>query len=242
MNKIKFIAENEYFNKVLSWPKPASNFIPEWWKNFENYRYSPDNKDGKKVLIRNGESNATPRKCPPMLDAINFGYIVPLWSDVQVLSNTDDELAYISWRVTRPVFELHGYQAEQIGTPPGYCKNVFKYSTGMFIETPPGYSMLVVPPLGYRDLPFQVVPGVVDSDQKNNINTLLPCWVKSGLNNEVIEKDTPIAQIIPFKREDWKMETDYLNDGESVARIDAGFGSNIVNHYMRKVRQHKSYK
>ncbi len=242
MNKIKFIAEDEYFNKVLTWPEPASHFIPQWWKDFELYRYMPGNPDGKKLLVRDGFSNATPRKCPPMLDAINFGYIVPLWSDVQILSNTDDGLAYINWRTQRQVFEIHGFQAEKIGTPPGYCKNVFKYYSGMYLKTPPGYSVLVVPPLGYRDLPVQVVPGVLDTDQNNLMNILLPCWVKSGLDNQIIEKGTPIAQIIPFKREDWKMETDSLKNGESQAIVDSGFGSTIVNHYMRKVRQHKSYK
>jgi len=242
MNKIKFIAEDEYFNKVLEWPSPASNFIPQWWKDFELYRYMPGNEDGKKLIVRDGVSNATPRKCPPMLDAINSGYIVPLWSDVQIMSNSSDGLAYINWRVQKPVFEIHGYQAEKIGTPPGYCKNVFKYCSGMYIETPPGYSILVVPPLGYRDLPIQVVPGIVDADQKNNINSLFPCWIRSGLEDEIIEKGTPIAQIIPFKREDWKMETGHLKNGESIARIDASFGSNLINHYMRNIRQHKSYK
>lgn len=241
-NKIKFIAEDEYFNKVLTWPEPASKFIPQWWKDMELYRHMPGNEDGKKIIISNGISNATPRKCPPMLDAINSGYVIPLWSDIQINSNTEDELAYMSWRVSVPVFEIHGKQAELIGTPPGYCKNVFKYRTGMYIQTPPGYSIAVVPPLGYRDLPIQIVPGIIDSDQTNSINLLLPCWVKSGLDYEVIEKGTPIAQIIPFKREDWQMETSYLKNGESQANIDASFGTTLVNHYMRKVRQHKSYK
>jgi dUTPase len=240
-NKIRFIAEDEYFNKILSWPKPSSNFIPNWWKEMELYKKSEENPSGNKVLVRGGISNASPKKCPPMLDAITSGYIIPLWSDVQISSNEGD-LAYMNWRVSVPVFEIHGVQAEKIGTPPGYCRNVFKYRTGMYIQVPKGYSVLVVPPLGYRDLPVQVVPGVIDADQTNSINLLLPCWIKSGYDNEIVERDTPIAQIIPFRREDWKMETDYMKNGESQANIDSSFGSTIVNHYMRKVRQHKSYK
>jgi hypothetical protein len=72
-------------------PYPASQSIPDWWRNGTPYQISPDNVDGKKLIINNkGESNATFKKCTPMLDAMITGYIIPLWSDV-VVTNEDEE-------------------------------------------------------------------------------------------------------------------------------------------------------
>ena len=47
----------------------------------------------------------------------------------------------------------------------------------------------------------------------------------------IIPKGTPLAQIIPFKRESWSMETDYLADGELDVLAENGFNATMQNHY-----------
>jgi antitoxin (DNA-binding transcriptional repressor) of toxin-antitoxin stability system len=236
--KIVFVARDSYYNEVLLKPEPSSHFLPEWWKKMDQYEVIGEN-NNKKLITRFGNTNASPRKCVPMFDAFNSGYIIPLWSDVQVNSTSDNVL--INWRVKEPVFTTHGDMAKLIGTPPGYKKQVFKYGSGYHIYLPKGYSMLVLPPLGYRGLPFQAIPAVIDAD-KSTLGLEFPVWVKEGMDEEIVEKGTPIVQIIPFKRESWRSEFNFYESGISKAIEDRSFGSTLENHYMRKVRQHKSYK
>ena len=84
----------------------------------------------------------------------------------------------------------------------GYSKPVFKNLHGWTIKTPPGWSCIFLHPAAYSDLPFKVIPGIVDTDILDyEINT--PFVVKNGFTG-TIEKGTPMFQVIPFKRESWE--------------------------------------
>ena len=72
------------------------------------------------------------------------------------------------------------------------------------METPEGYSLLVINPLNRFDLPFLTTNGIIDSDMYT-ISGLIPFFLKDNFVG-LIPKGTPYAQVIPFKREDWKME------------------------------------
>jgi len=85
-----------------------------------------------------------------------------------------------------------------------------------------------------------VVPGVLDSDT-DGIEVLLPMWIKKDFTG-VVERGTPMAQILPFKRDDWKMTFDHLEDGEFSTREDLVFNLNIVNNYAKRQWKKKSYK
>ena len=116
MNTIKFQAMDEYSNEVALRPYPATQAIPEWWKAMTPYSKSPDNPEGKKLIVSNRVSNAGPKKCVPMLDAITSGYIIPLWADVQI--KNDGPNKFITWRTAEPVFQEHGHQArEEVEVP-----------------------------------------------------------------------------------------------------------------------------
>ncbi len=58
----------------------------------------------------------------------------------------------------------------------------------------------------------------------------------------LVEKGTPMVQVIPFKRESWKAEYSSLAEGEYDALEDATFGSTIKNHYKRFVWTKKDFK
>lgn len=235
--KIKFISRSTYHFNVADKPFPASKAIPDWWKNSPTY-INPDNSPTKQFRVRNRMANTAFKKCAPMLDGLTSGYIIPLWADVQV--NMDQGLPFINWRVTEDVFTMHGEQASHQPHPAGYHKNVFKYLNPWRIITPPGYSILVVEPLGYRELPFRPIPAVIDTDV-STLELLFPVWVKNDLDT-VVEAGTPVVQIIPFKRDSWQAEIIEGTKEEYETLEDANFGKHLVNHYMRHVRQSKSYK
>lgn len=234
---IKFISRSTYHFNVAQKPFPAAQAIPDWWKNSPSY-IQPDSTPTKKFRVRNGMANTAFKKCAPMLDGLTSGYIIPLWADVQV--DMDEGVPFINWRVTEDVFTMHGEQASQMPSPPGYHKMIFKYTNPWRIITPPGYSILVIEPLGYRHLPFRPVPAVIDTDV-STLELLFPVWVKDNID-EVVPVGTPIAQIIPFKRDSWQAEIIEGTKEEYNMVQDANFGKYLVNHYSRHVRQKKSYK
>lgn len=238
MKKIKFTYLSEYSYNVHDRPKPSKSLIPDWFKKMPAYTPSIEDPEGKKIIIQDSQSNATAKKCTPMLDAITTGYTVCLWSDVQVKQTANGPL--ITWRVKEDVFSLHGnYSSPLIPTPPGYDNVVFKYLTDFWIETPKGYSVMVRPPAGHYDLPFHAIPAIIDSDDQS-IDNNFPVWIRSGLEG-IIEKGTPIAQIIPFKRDDWKAEFSFMPREKYVWNVEKTFKSSLVNHYVRNIWKKKNF-
>ncbi len=77
-----------------------------------------------------------------------------------------------------------------------------------FIKTPPGYSCLFVPPLNNCDDRFDIIPGIVDTDDWD-LEINFP-FVLNGDKYEtletVIKRGTPYVQVIPFKRDSWEMK------------------------------------
>jgi hypothetical protein len=206
---------------------------------------SEENPDGKKLLVENLSSNASFKKCTPMLDALVSGYIITLWADVlvrQVPSQEGQLNPRITWRVeySAGVFEQHGFNSNQIPPPLGYSNKVFKYLNTWIPHTPPGYSVMVTSPFGYNNLPFYAVPAIIDSD-KSQLELIFPMWVKEGFEG-LVEAGTPLIQLTPFKRTNWKTEFDYLKDGEYIKIQDKNFGKNIVNNYIKNHWSKKSYK
>jgi hypothetical protein len=181
-----------------------------------------------------------------MLDALTSGYIVTLWADVQVRQVISEEngkpYPRVTWRVNYPlgVFSQHGKSSEKINPPLGYSNIVFKYQNTWIPRTPPGYSVLITQPFGYRDLPFCAIPAIVDSD-KSQLEIIPPMWVRENFEG-IVEAGTPLFQIIPFKRSDWKAEFDYYKNQEYEKIEDKNFNKHLISHYIRNVWSKKSYK
>jgi hypothetical protein len=238
--KINFRARSKDEFDIQTKPYPAVKKLPKWFMNQVPYESSYNDektKDGK-IHVRNRESNATFKKCTPMLDALGSGYIIPLWSDVEIQEGIVPE---IHWRTYRSIFELHNFNSKNIETPSGYNSQVFKYSNCWIPQTPKGYSCLITSPFGYSDLPFKSLNAIVDTD-KSTLELLIPVWVKDNFSG-IVEKGTPIAQIIPFKRDNWEATFDYYENDEYRNIIEEkNFNTTIVSHYIKNVWSKKNFK
>ena len=225
-------------------PSSAKNFLPKWYKDMDPYTKSDINPTGRKLLVFNQSTNATAKKCIPMLDGIGSGYIVPLWCDVSIIQrkNKEDNKFYpvINWRINEDVFQVHGPSSRDIPPPFGYNNLVFKYTPWFRIRTPKGYSIMVSSPFGHYQLPFHAIPAVIDSD-KSVIDNNFPCWVQEGFEG-IVEKGTPMVQITPFKRENWKSNFKKMDYKEFEMEDDIGFKSNLINNYVRNQWSKKEYK
>jgi hypothetical protein len=235
--KIVFTSISEYAYEVSEPPKPASLFIPEWWKKMSLFTY-----EDNKLRINNRQTNYTAKKCVPMLDGMISGYIVTLWADVLV--STDDQLGYpnIDWRVSSPIFEVQPLEATKgIPTPEGYSPIVFKFLNQWRMKTPSGYSSIIIPFMGDPDPVFKPLPGIVDTDKYEQEITING-WIKKDFNG-IIKKGTPLCQIIPFKREEsWESESLKGDFYKSVYIQDKTQNADITNHYPKNVRQDKHFK
>ena len=236
VNEIEFVALDKYAFEVCPKPFPASQAIPQWWKDASPYVKSPQNPDGKKIIIENRESNASFKKCTPMLDLLSSGYIVSLWADVQI--TIENGYPLIKWRVQKNVFESHLTQEVEI--PDGYQKTQFKFLNQWVPKLPKGYSALIIACPGYPNTPFKAMQAIIDYD-KTTHPLYPPVYVKENFEG-IVEKGTPMFQVIPFKRNNWTSKFSFLEDGQADINIDRDLKATIVNNYIKNVWQKKSYK
>ena len=236
INEVEFIALDKYAFEVCPKPFPASQAIPQWWKDASPYIKSEDNPDGKKIIISNQESNASFKKCTPMLDMLSSGYIVPLWADVQV--TIKDHGPQLTWRVHKQVFDVHNGQ--EVEAPDGYQKTQFKFLNQWVPKLPKGYSALIMPCPGYPNNIFRPISGVIDYDKTTHA-LYPPMYLKNDFEG-IVEKGTPMFQIIPFKRSNWSSKFSFLEDGQELINWDRDVKATLVNNYVKNFWEKKTYK
>jgi hypothetical protein len=237
---INFRARSKTESEIQLKPYPAVKQLPNWFLDMSPYGdKSYDFPDDGKLHFRNGQANATFKKCVPLLDGMSAGYIIPLWADVMVEKN--NEVSELYWKTQNDIFSLHGESSSKIQPPPGYRNQVYKYNNCWIPQTPKGYSCLVTSPLGHNDLPFKAIPAIVDTD-KSKLELAFPMWIKKSFEG-IVEKGTPIAQIIPFKRDDWNSTFDYYEDGVYKNVIEQrNFNATMVGHYLKNHHSKKKFK
>lgn len=214
----------------LEQPQPASKFIPDWYKNLESYIGGQKKPDGK------GSTAVTSKRCMPLFDAITAGYIITLPTDVYV--SVKDGVQYFEY----PSFTLVEFHPiEQAPNHP--LQNQYPYPKWMnpwSIKTPKGYSTLFVQPF-HRESVFTILPGVVDTDTYSApVN--FPMVINDPNFEGMIPKGTPIAQVIPFKRESWKIKfgakKEFINQAQTNMKLQTKF----FDRYKTMFWNRKEYK
>ena len=243
MNKIKFSASKEYLDQKSCYPEPIKNNIPKWYKELKH------NFDKKTV-----------KGCMPFLDTLTTGYLLKTPLDYRISHNIIIENKRNTGAATGIVWtnnhiaeavnvnkDLQIHSPEQLGKCPHVHTNkdlaIHKILNPWKIETPPGYSCLFLPPLNNPDDRFSIIPGIVDTDKfPNEINfPIIINGDKYPVLETVIKLGTPYVQIIPFKRESWKMEIKTRKENDIFKeRFFANF--KLINIYKSKWWSKKSWK
>lgn len=231
---IKFRPGYHVFQKIKNDPKPATFYIPEWYKKTPQFI----NNDIKLPFV-SSNSNLTVKMCLPFLDALSCGYMITLPFDIGVTKNEPG--FKFTWETDQLDF-IDGHGPEQypgLLIPDEFDKNAYKFNTSHIIETPPGYSLIFTHPFNRVDLPFYTFTGIVDSDRFNQLPVNIPFLIKKDFEG-IIEKGTPIAQIIPIKREQWNSEfNDYNFEQSQYAMYD--LKSVMLRSYKTRWWQKKKY-
>jgi hypothetical protein len=93
--------------------------------------------------------------------------------------------------------------AEHIEIPHGHDDTHFVWYFPYSFKTPKGYSVLFSQPFNRYDLPFTTLSAIIDTDDAV-IRGRIPFFIKKDFEG-IIPAGTPIAQIIPFKRDEWTL-------------------------------------
>lgn len=216
-------------------PVPAKKSIPDWYKNLESYV------GGTKLPNGKGETNATIKRCMPVFDVMTAGYVIPLYTDIFV-SQREDDITKIKY----PYYEWPNYDTisfhDIIQAPTHPDSNGFPYPKLLNpwgIKTPKGYSILITPPT-HRESPFSIFPAIVDTDNYNApIN--FPFVLKDPSFEGLIPAGTPIAQIIPFKRDSWNMDFGNQEDYNKLEKDYLRVKSHLWDTYKRLYRVNKEF-
>lgn len=232
-NTITFRAQSDHVMTVREKPVPASALLPDWWKNLPNFSSASN------TLELNPGPTVTVKRCLSALDGLTSGYIVTLWTDVLVSYDSINGTT-ITWGNKEEPFSV--WAPQQVSTyelPKGYGPTVFKYHHGWDIKTPSGWSSLIIHPTAYPNLPFKVIPGVVDTDAlKTGIQT--PLVFQEGFSG-ILEKGTPIFQILPIHRSNWVSEFEVQTPREVELNIET-LRTRLGGYYAKYLRTPKSYK
>jgi hypothetical protein len=217
-------------------PVSASKCVPSWYKEMNSYIGEEKKPDG------NGGTSATIKKCVPVFDAITTGYILVTPVDVYVsqkpFENSEIMQPYYEW--TQKVIDFHPIM--QAPTHPANTGHLSypKWSNPWAISTPKGYSVLFTAPK-HRDNVFTILDGIVDTDTYTNAVNFP--FVLNDINFEgLIPAGTPMAQVIPFKRETWQMQLGGEKELQKINKINLTLQSRFFDKYRNYFWQRKEYK
>jgi hypothetical protein len=233
--EIKFV--NFYDVAEEYYPVPAKNLLPEWYKK------SFGHVGNKKLLYSTAQDggSSTIKKCLPVFDALTAGYILLSHEDV-VVSDAPDASGAVWWYWTNnsvPMINFHGPQQAQLH-PRKPDQLIPKFNNNWGIVTPPGYSCLIMSPM-HRESMFLLYEAVVDTDTYAG-RVHFTFSLKDPNWRGLIPAGTPIAQVIPFKRENYKMEIS--NEEADIGAIEKAtkrLKSVFVNGYKDKFWVRKEY-
>jgi hypothetical protein len=182
-------------------PTPAAQGLPAW------LRAMPA--EAESFLA--GGPDDTVKRCPPFIDAMAQGFLIPLVCDVTV------ERGVFTWDWDLPPDDGSWFPrapmgfhdpAQVSGAPfanPG--RHLVKFQNLWTIQTPPGWALFATHPVNYLDLPFQTLSGLVDADRYTDGWIHFPAIWRDAEFSGVLPAGTPVAQVIPVKRETWTVET-----------------------------------
>jgi hypothetical protein len=182
-------------------PVPASLGLPGWLKTMPSQAFSAIN-------LRDED---TIKRCPPFVDAMTSGFLIPLICDLTiengVITWDNDIPAGGTLDFPRSPIGFHD-PSQVVGTPLFDADRLqIKFHNLWTIEAPEGYAVLFTHPINRFDLPFTTLTGLVDCDHYRDSWVHFPAYWHDVNFNGVLPKGTPIAQCLPAKRETWVAHT-----------------------------------
>jgi hypothetical protein len=219
---------------VLEKPKPASEYIPQWYKDAKAYL----DPSGKKAVPLEGGPMASIKRCMPLWDLMTAGYIIETPYDIYVRQTPEGpyfqwgEMAAIAFQ-SMEQFQNHPYSREI-----NYAVRILHPWS---IKTPKGWSVLICEPQHHEPTPIITTNGIVDTDEFSlPFNMFLK--LRDPKFEGMIPAGTPFVQVIPFKREAWTSKLGGEKEKNKYISDLSKFRTVFFDRYKKFWWQRKEYK
>jgi hypothetical protein len=197
---------------LLPRPIPAVQGLPEWFKAMPPKAFNPTM----------GIDDLTVKKCPPFIDAMTYGFLIPLPVDLEV---RDGEFTWdfetpkgVVSEFTHSPINFHD-PSQATGAPfHDDDRFIIKFNNLWTVQAPAGYALLFTHPVNRTDLPFTTLTGLVDCDTFYDSPLNFPARWDNMSFDGVLPKGTPIAQCLPVRRELWSGRFETFSS-EDTARL-----------------------
>lgn len=196
---------------ILPKPVPARSGLPDWLKAMPSEAASE---------TLGGAGVRTVKHCPPFLDAMGAGILIPLACDLTMADGN------LSWDWSPPPMPDQLMSRAPIGvhvpeqladSPLDDGRFVVKFMNFWTLSVPEGWSILFTHPLNRDDLPFRTLSGIVDCDRFGAGLVHFPAlWTDPGFRG-TLPAGTPVAQAIPFQRNDVALVIEVMDEAEQAA-------------------------
>lgn len=197
--KITFVATSKEIKLLLPPPKPAKTYLPKWYKETLPTTYNSLEFDNAGTIQTNIKN------CIPFLDIMTAGYIQESWTDLEIREKDGIVEYFYAGILGNDVPTLLSHRKKS-SVPVGkdFYPFEFVWHQAWSPKLPKGYSYILTHPINRIELPFYTIGGIVDADKFNYTSGgNLPFYIKKGFTG-IIPEGTPLYQIIPFKRDNWK--------------------------------------
>ena len=194
---------------------PAKEVIPDWWTRVER-------------MINSVAGKGTIRNCPSFPEYLAQGFVVPLWTDLNI-NMTHDEF---KWNTPEKAFQFSSHADTQFRDwVPKHVRDnssmILKPSCPWRVKTPPGWSMWQLP-MTYDFNPlFEVMPGIIWTDIHHEINQQM---LMKRYGEFLIKRGTPLAMYVPYERKKY----DFTIEGPN--KENAGWANTSYLHVRSKFR------
>lgn len=196
-------------------PVPARAALPDWLRTMPAIAASE----------LHGGPVRTVKHCPPFVDAMAHGFVIPLPCDVRI------EGGRLSWDWGLPTPSLQSHPRSPLSFhPPAQVEGspfhgsgcvIVKFNSFWTVELPPGWSLFATHPVNRDDLPFRLLTGLVDADRFSAVGILFPAvWRDPGFEG-LLPRGTPVAHCFPVPREPLELDVGPLDLAGAGAYEDA---------------------
>lgn len=188
---IEFYCHPDLFDVIPS-PKPASKYVPDWFKSIPPFLPEKDSKNRPAM---------TAKKCLPMIDAMTLGYVIPLCGDLGLKSSEDARTVEVFNPDTIKLAEFHSLH--QLGpNAPGMPTPPVKFLNPWTIKTAPGWSTLLIPLVNnsLSNPHFTCLGGLVDTDTYSKEINFPAIWHTANFDG-YLPAGTPLVVAVPIKRD-----------------------------------------
>lgn len=213
--------------------------MPEWFKSAAPFEINPETKEP--YINPAGGPVKTFRACPGLLDIFITGYMYVTPCKITFKKNSNG-VTIVKTESGYEDFVGPRTPMKEFPVPEGYNDFHFHWYPNWAPSVPEGYSVMYLHPINRFDLPFITTSAIIDND-KMDTSGLVPFFVKKDFEG-TIPAGTPYMQLIPYKREDWKMEKNFYSKVELEDRHDKQskkFRTKDGGAYKLTVRSLKKY-